>query len=70
MDWFKIGKWAYQGCLLSPCLFNLNAQYIMQIPGLDDSQTGIKISRRNIKYLKYADDASLMAESKQELKNF
>ena len=70
MDWFKIGKWAYQGSLLSLCLFNLNAQYIMQIPGLDDSQTGIKISRRNIKYLKYADDASLMAESKQELKNF
>ena len=65
----QIGKGAYQGCLLSPCLFNLYAQYIMQIPGWM-TQAEIKISRRNIKNLRYAEEATLMAESKKELKRF
>ena len=68
-DWFKIGKGLRQGCILSPCLFNLYAEYIMQKAGLDESQTRIKIAGRNINNLSYADDTTLMAESEQELKN-
>ena len=63
MDWFQIGKGVCQGCILSPCLFNLYSEYIMQNAGLDESQTGIKIARRNIYNLRYADDTTLMAES-------
>ena len=69
MDWFKIGKGVCQGCILSPCLFNLYAEYIMQNIQLDESQAGIKISKRNINNLRYADDTTLMAESKEELKS-
>ena len=69
MDWFKIRKGVCQGCLLSPCLFNLYAEYIIQNTGLDESQTGIKIVRRNINNLTYADDTTLMGESKEELKS-
>ena len=69
MDWFKIGKGVCQGCILSPFLFSLHAEYIMQNAGLDDSQAGIKIARRNINNLRYADDTTLMAESKEELKS-
>ena len=61
-DWFQIGKGVGQGCTLSPCLFNLHAEYIMRNAGLDETQAGIKISRRNIKNLRYADDTTLMAE--------
>ena len=68
-DWFKIGKGVRQGILLSPCLFNFYAEYIMQKAGLDDSQAGIKIARRNINNLRYADDTTLMAESEEELKS-
>ena len=64
-DWFQIGK----GCILSPCLFNLYAEYIMRNIGLDESQAGIKIAGRNINNLRYADDTTLMAESEEELKN-
>ena len=67
MDWFKIGKGAYQGCILAPCLFNLYADYIMQNARLDEAQVGIKISRRNINNLRYANDTTLMAESEEEL---
>ena len=69
MDWFKIGKGVCQGCILSPCLFNLNAKYIMQNARLDDSQAGIKIARRNINNFRYADDTTVMAESEEKLKN-
>ena len=69
MNWFKIGKGVRQGCILSPCLFNLYAEYIMRNVGLDKAQDGIKISRRNINNLRYADDTTLMAESKEELKS-
>ena len=69
MDWLKIGKGVWQDCILSPCLFNLNAEHIMRNTGLDEAQTGIKIARRNINNLRYADDTTLMAESKEELKN-
>ena len=62
MDWFKIGKGVHQGSILSPCLFNLYAEYIMLNARLDKSQAGIKIARRNINSLRYADDTSLMAE--------
>ena len=62
-DWFQTGKEVCEGCILSPCLFNLYAEYIMQIAWLDEAQTGIKIARRNINDLKYADDTTLMAES-------
>ena len=62
-DWFQIGKGAHQGCILSPCLFNLYAEYIMRNDGLDEAQAGIKIARRYINILRYADDISLMAES-------
>ena len=68
-DWFQIGKGIHQGCILSPCLFNLHAEYIMRNAGLDEAQAGIKIARRNINNLRYADDTTLLAESKQELKS-
>ena len=68
-DGFKIRKGVRQGCILSPCLFNLYAEYIMRNAGLDETQAGIKISGRNINNLRYADDTTLMAESKEELKN-
>ena len=68
--WFKIGKGVCQGCLLSPCLFNLYAEYIMRNARLDESQAGIKITGRNINNLIYADINTLMAESKEELKSF
>ena len=66
-DWSQIGKGVHQGCTLSPCLFNLYAEYIMQNAGLDEAQAGIKISGRNINNLRYADDITLMAESEEEL---
>ena len=69
MDWFQIGKGVHQGHMLSPCLFNLYAEYIMQNARLDEVQAGIKIARRNINNLRYADDTTLMAESKEELKS-
>ena len=68
-DLFQIGKGVCQGCILSPCLFNLYAEYIMRNAGLEESQAGIKIARRNINNLRYADDTTLMAESEEELKN-
>ena len=68
-DWFQIGKGVRQGCILSPCLFNLYAEYIMRNAGLEEAQAGLKISRRNINNLRYADDTTLMAESEEELKN-
>ena len=68
MDWFKIGKAICQGCILLPCLFNLHAEYIMQNAVLDEAQAGIKISRRNISNLRYADNTILMAEIEEELK--
>ena len=67
-DWFLIGKWIWQGCILSPCLFNLYAVYIMRNDGLDEAQAGIKIAGRNINNLRYADDTILMTESEEELK--
>ena len=67
-DWFKIGKGVQQGCILSPFLFNLYTEYIMLNAGLDEAQAGIKIARRNINNLRYADDVTLMEESKEELK--
>ena len=69
MDWFQIGKAERQGCILSPCLFNLYSQYIMRNDGLGEAQAGIKIGRRNISDLRYADDTTLMAESKEKLKS-
>ena len=69
-DWFKFGKGVSQGSIFSPCLFNLYAEYIMWNARLDDSQTGIKIARRNINNLRYADETTLMAESEDELKSF
>ena len=68
-DWFQMGKGVCQGCILSPCLFNLYTEYIMQNAGLDEAQAGIKIARRNINNLRYADDTTLMAESKELLKS-
>ena len=68
-DWFQIGKGVGQGCVLSPCLFNFYAQYIMRNSGLEEAQAGIKIARRNINNLRYADDTTLMAESEGELKS-
>ena len=68
-DWFQIGKGVCQGCILSPCLFNLYAEYIMQNVELDEAQAGIKIPGRNISNLRYADDTTLMAESEEELKS-
>ena len=69
MDWFQIGKGVRQGCVLSPCLFNSYAEYIMWNAGLGEAQTGIKIPRRNLNNLRYADDTTLMAESEEELKS-
>ena len=68
-DWFQIGKGVRQGCILSPCLFNFYAEYIMRNVGLDQEQTGIKIAERNISNLRYADDTTLMPESEEELKS-
>ena len=68
-DWFKIGKGVRQGCILSPCLFNLYAEYIMRNAGLEETQAGIKMARRNINNLRYADDTTLMAESEEKLKS-
>ena len=68
-DWFQIGKGVRQDCLLSPCLFNLYAEYIMRNAGLEEAQAGIKIARRNINDLRYADDTTHMAESEEELKS-
>ena len=70
MDWFQIGKGVRQSCILSPCLFNFYAECIMRNAGLEEAQAGIKIVRRNINNLRYADDTTLMAESKEELKSF
>ena len=67
-DWFQIGKGVRQGCILSPCFLNLYAEYIMRNTGLEEAQAGIKIARRNISNLRYADDTTLMAESEEELK--
>jgi len=68
-DWFEIGKAVCQGCILSPCLFNLYAECIMRNAGLEEAQAGIKIAGRNINNLRYADDTTLMAESEEELKS-
>ena len=68
-EWFKTGKGVRQSCILSPCLFNLYAQYIMRNAGLEEAQAGIKIAGRNIKNLRYADDTTLMAKSEKELKS-
>ena len=69
-DWFQIGKGVRQDCILSPCLFNLHAEYIMRNAGLDEAQGGIQIVGKNINSLRYADDTTLMAESEKELKSF
>ena len=69
MDWFQIWKGVGQGCMLSPCLFNLYAKYIIQNARLDEAQAGIKLAGRNINDLRYAGDTTLMAESKEELKS-
>ena len=68
-DWFQIGKGVCQGCIMSPCLFNLYAEYIMRNAGLEETQAGNKTARRNINNLRYADDTTLMAESEEELKS-
>ena len=68
-DWFEIGKGVHQGCIFSPCLFNLYADYIMRNSGLEEAQAGIKIARGNINNLRYTDDITLMAESEEELKS-
>ena len=68
-DWLRIGKGVCQGCILSPCLFNLYAEYIMRNAGLEDAQAGIRIAGRNINNFRYADDTNLMAESEEELKS-
>ena len=69
MDWFQIGEGVHQGCILSLCLFNSHAKYIMRNTGLDEAQAGLKIVGRNINHLRYADDTTLMAESEEELKS-
>ena len=69
MDWFQIGKAVRQGCILSPCLFNLHAEYIMRKAGLDEAQAGSKTAEKNINNLRYADDTTLTAESEEELKS-
>ena len=69
-EWFQIGKGVYQGCILSPCLFNFYAEYIMRNARLEEAQAGIKIVGRNVNNLRYADDTNLMAESEEELKSF
>ena len=68
-DWFQTGKGVLQGCILSPCLFNLYAQYIMRNAGLEEAQAGIKIAGRNINNLRYADDTALMAENEEKLES-
>ena len=68
-DWFQIGKGVHKGCILSPCLFNLYAEYIMRNTGLEEAQAGIKVSGRNINNLRHTDDTTLMAESEEELKS-
>src|SRR5574338_556593 len=68
-DWFQIGKGVHQGCILSPCLFNFYAEYIMRNAGLEEVQAGIKIAGRNINNLRYSDDTTFMAENEEELKN-
>ena len=68
-DWFQIGKGVHQGCILSPCLFNLYAEYIVRNTGLEEAQAGIKIAGRNINNLRYADDTTLMAGSEKELES-
>ena len=68
-DWFQIGKGVHRGCILSPCLSNFYAEYIMRNAGLEEAQAGIKIAGRNINNLRYADDTTLLAESKEELKS-
>ena len=68
-DWFQIGKGIHKGCILSPCLFNLYAEYIMRNAGLEEAQAGIKTAERNINNFRYADDTTLMAESEEELKS-
>ena len=70
MNWFQIGIGVHQGCILSPCLFNVYTEYIMRNARLDESQAGIKIAGRNINNLRYADDTTLKAESEEELKSF
>ena len=69
-DWFQIGKGVRQGCMLSPCLFNFYEEYIMRNTGLEETEAGIKIARRNINNFRHADDTTLMAESEEELKSF
>ena len=69
VDWFQIGKGVHQDCILSHCLFNLYAEYIIRNTGLDEAQTGTKIARRNVNNLRYAEDTTLMAESEKELKS-
>ena len=69
-DWFQIGKGVRQGCILSPCLFNLYAEYIMRNTGLEEAQAGIKVAGRNINNFRYVDDTTLMTESEEELKSF
>ena len=69
VDWFQIGKGVCQGCILSSCLFNLYAEYIIRNAGLDEAQAEIKIARRNVNNLRYADDNTLMAENEEELKS-
>ena len=69
MDWFQTGKGVHQGCILSPCLFNFYAEYIMQNGGLDEAQAGIKIAGRKISNLRYAEDTTLMPKSEEELKS-
>ena len=68
-DWFQIGKGVHQSCLLSPCLFNFYAEYLIRNAGLEEAQAEIKIARRNINHLRYADDTTLMAESEEEQKS-
>ena len=68
-DWFQIGKGVRQGCILSPCLFNFYAEYIMRNAGLEETQAGIKIAGRNISHLRYTDDTTIMSESKEKLKS-
>ena len=68
-DWFQTGKGVYQSCILSPCLFNFYAEYIMRNAGLEEAQAGIKVARRNINNLRYVDDTTFMAESEGELKS-